>query len=62
MIKAQSMRPHRFSLIFLGSVHDCSLLFTLAVGDFLQRQRQEQMLRRLNENNASEPEPRRNAC
>jgi metal-responsive CopG/Arc/MetJ family transcriptional regulator len=34
-----------------------SRLFALAVGDFLQRQRQEQMLRRLNEVYASGLEP-----
>ena len=34
-----------------------SRLFALAVGDFLQRQRQEQMLRRLNEVYANGPEP-----
>jgi len=34
-----------------------SRLFALAVGDFLQRQRQEQMLLRLNEVYASEGEP-----
>jgi metal-responsive CopG/Arc/MetJ family transcriptional regulator len=38
-----------------------SRLFALAVGDFLQRQRQEQMLLRLNEvyANAMEPEEKR---
>ena len=34
-----------------------SRLFALAVGDFLQRQRQEQMLRRLNEVYAGGMEP-----
>ena len=34
-----------------------SRLFALAVGDFLQRQRQEQMLVRLNEVYAGGPEP-----
>ena len=34
-----------------------SRLFSLAVGDFLQRQRQEQMLRRLNEVYADPLEP-----
>jgi predicted transcriptional regulator len=34
-----------------------SRLFSLAVGDFLQRQRQEQMLRRLNEVYANGLEP-----
>jgi predicted transcriptional regulator len=34
-----------------------SRLFALAVGDFLQRQRQEQMLRRLNEVYANGLEP-----
>ncbi|MGA2882861.1 MAG: hypothetical protein ABSG13_28260 [Bryobacteraceae bacterium] len=34
-----------------------SRLFALAVGDFLQRHRQEQMLVRLNEVNASEAAP-----
>jgi len=34
-----------------------SRLFALAVGDFLQRQRQEQMLLRLNEVYANEGEP-----
>jgi metal-responsive CopG/Arc/MetJ family transcriptional regulator len=34
-----------------------SRLFALAVGDFLQRQRQEQMLRRLNEVYANRAEP-----
>ena len=34
-----------------------SRLFALAVGDFLQRQRQEQMLRRLNEVYANGAEP-----
>jgi metal-responsive CopG/Arc/MetJ family transcriptional regulator len=35
-----------------------SRLFALAVGDFLQRQRQEQMLLRLNEVYANDVEPR----
>ncbi len=34
-----------------------SRLFALAIGDFLQRQRQEQMLRRLNEVYAGTMEP-----
>jgi antitoxin MazE6 len=34
-----------------------SRLFAMAVGDFLQRQRQEQMLRRLNEVYAGATEP-----
>jgi metal-responsive CopG/Arc/MetJ family transcriptional regulator len=34
-----------------------SRLFAVAVRDFLQRQRQEQMLRRLNEVYANQPEP-----
>ena len=34
-----------------------SRLFALAVGDFLQRQRREQMLLRLNEVYAAAPEP-----
>jgi Arc/MetJ family transcription regulator len=39
-----------------------SRLFAVAVRDFLQRQRQEQMLLRLNEVYENQPEPAENAC